>query len=72
MTYFGWYDADKKRTAAQKLEAACDRYREKFSAEPTVVLCNPHDAQNLPQPPLGVMIEGRHYIALNTFYVGQD
>lgn len=72
VSYFAWFNADKTLTVVQKIAKACDRYREKFGVEPTTVLCNPIDAQTMAQPPLGVTVEARHYIAANTFYVGRE
>jgi hypothetical protein len=66
--YLAWFDADKKKPAAEKLAEACRRYREKFGHEPRVCLVNPEDAFE------GAPVELRPaaYIGRGSFWVGID
>lgn len=68
--FLGWYDPYKKRTPKQKVQAACDRYAEKFGHHATAVMMNPVHETDLQG--INLEVHGRSYIAPNTFYVGQD
>jgi hypothetical protein len=70
--FLGWYDPNKKKAAAQKLAEAIARYQEKFTAEPTEVLCHPIEAEELRVDvrERDLIITGVHYIPRHTFYVG--
>jgi hypothetical protein len=69
--FLGWYDADKRKPARLKIEAAVARYVEKWGRQPTEVLCSTEDAQHVGAI-AGVTVESRHYVAKNTFYVGGE
>jgi hypothetical protein len=72
-TYLGWFDADKKRPAVAKLTDACARYREKFAREPTVVLCNIVDAEELRTTGVDVVVRDVLFLGTRgTFYVGDE
>lgn len=68
--FLGWYDPDRKRTPKQKVQAACDRYAEKFGHNAAAVMMNPAHEADLQG--INLAVHGRFYIALNTFYVGHD
>jgi hypothetical protein len=69
--YLGWYDPDKKKTAAVKLAEAAARYREKWGRQPAVALVNAQDAVTLPgSERIEVRVVG--HVAPNTFFVGED
>lgn len=71
VTFLGWIDLDRKRPAAVKLAAACERHRQKFGTEPTVCLTSPETAAALGDAG-EVRVEARGHIARNTFLVGRD
>ncbi len=69
--YLCWYDPSVKKTPQSKIQAACERFVEKFGKPPTTVLCNPYDAEGAGLMD-GLTIEARSYVARNTFYVGGE
>ncbi|HAX26174.1 MAG TPA: hypothetical protein PLR44_14260 [Thermomicrobiales bacterium] len=71
MTYLGWFDDGKKRTTAERIDAAARRYEHKHGIAPTVALVNPEDAIGVTAP-LGIEIRPTSYVARNTVYVGRD
>jgi hypothetical protein len=66
--YLGWYDPDKKKTAAAKLSEAAARYREKWGRKPRVALVNANDVVTFP----GIEVRVVAHVAPNTFFVGED
>lgn len=72
--FLGWYDPDKKRPARLKLEAAIERYVEKFGDEPATCLTSALDAAELKAdhdaPRLDV--RGVAFLPRYTFYVGVE
>src|SRR5947209_6259982 len=66
--YLAWFDADRKKPVAEKIEEARERYVEKFGAEPVVCLVNPADVVE------GSAVELRPatYIGRNCFWIGVD
>lgn len=76
--FLGWYDADRKKPARQKLGEAITRYEEKFGRTPTQCLTSPFDAQELAEPSrefpgeLPLTVHARSYIGRWTFYIGQE
>lgn len=70
-TWFAWFDPDKKRATVDKLAEGIARFKEKFGSEPTVVLCNIVDAEELREA--GVDLDVRDVLFLGTrgtFYLG--
>jgi len=67
-----WFDPDKRRAIHHKVNDAIAVYREKFTDEPVRVLVNDADAEVLTSRAgeVPLPIEGVHYVAPNTFYVG--
>jgi hypothetical protein len=66
--YLGWYDADKKKTPAEKLAAAIERYEMKWGRKPLVALVNPSDLIEMPN----VAVRAAHHVPPSTFFVGED
>ena len=66
--YLGWFDPDKKKPSARKLEEAIERYHEKWGRKPRVALVNANDAVELP----GIKVRVAAHVAPNTFFVGED
>ena len=66
--YLAWFDADRKKSVAEKIAEARERYVEKFGAEPVVCLVNPADVVE------GSAVELRPatYIGRNCFWIGVD
>ena len=67
--YLGWYDPDKKKSAADKINDAAARYRRKWLCEPSVAIVNVADAA---VEVAGLEVRGSHVIPPNTFFVGED
>ena len=70
ITFLGWLDPDRKKSAAAKLADAIARHEEKHGITPTICLTSEQDAADLAGTDHGIQIEGRHYIARGVFYVG--
>lgn len=82
--FLGWYDPDKRRKAIDKLDAAVERYEEKFGVRPRVVVVGPTFAEALasareterPQEGglevRGMPVRVAHYVPLHTLYVGEE
>jgi hypothetical protein len=68
--YLAFYDADKKRSALNKLNDAIERYQEKFGREPVECLTSYVDAEALTDAPIPV--RGVSFISRHTFYVGTE
>lgn len=67
-----WHDADPKRTAADKVTRACDYYRNKYGANPTVCYVNPILRLSLPDMVGRVKIEQARNVLTSHFWVGQE
>jgi hypothetical protein len=72
--FLGWYDPDKKRPARYKLEAAIERYVEKFGGEPQTCLTSAVDAAELgaDHDAPAIDIRGVSFLPRFTFYVGVE
>lgn len=70
ITYGVYYDPS-KRVVRSKIKACVEAYEAKHGIQPTQVLCSPQDAESVGEI-AGVTVEGRHYIARHTFYVGGE
>jgi hypothetical protein len=66
--YLGWYDPDKKKTIADKLAAAIERYEMKWGRKPHVALVNVADAVEHP----GIEVRAVAHVPPSTFFVGED
>lgn len=69
--FLGWYDLDRKKTFQAKLDAACERFAQKFGGEVNTVLCNHLQLRDNPLNREGTEIQGVSYIARDTIYVGR-
>lgn len=69
-TYRVYYDPS-KRVVRSKIRAVVEAVEAKHGFHPTTVLCHPDDALQAGEIP-GLTIEGRHYVARHTFYVGGE
>ncbi|HZR99231.1 MAG TPA: hypothetical protein VFE37_11015 [Chloroflexota bacterium] len=63
-----WYDADSKRPTRQKIDAAVNRYRERFGRAPNCCHVNP--AQLVEHASVQVVANPR--ILLHHYWVGVD
>ena len=72
--FLGWYDPDKKKPARLKLEAAIERYVEKFGAAPMACLTNVQDAASLAGDKRAPSLptRGVAFIPRHTSYVGVE
>lgn len=70
LMYLGWHDPDKKRTPADKLAAAVERYRRKWGKEPKEALVNIADFPHLANVPPPLVIRAMPNVAPNTYMVG--
>ncbi|MBA3643836.1 MAG: hypothetical protein M3411_00780 [Chloroflexota bacterium] len=72
--FLAWYDPTKKRPVRDKLEAAIERYEEKFGAMPQTCLTHPLDAAELTtgKKPPPIEIRAVSFLPRSTFYVGTD
>jgi len=64
MFYLIWYDDSTKKTPAQKIEAGCAAFRERFDRAPERVLVKEH--VEIPSMPIEVLPT----IGLNCFWLG--
>lgn len=71
--FLGWYDITKpaRRSLGAKMEAACERFTEKFGGEVNTILCNAGQLAEEPYERAGTEIRGVTYIARHTVYVGR-
>lgn len=67
MLFLVWYDPDPGRTVAEKIQAALDAYRRRFSAAPDLVLVNAADAADL----VGVEVRSERTVQPHHFWVGR-
>lgn len=67
MTYLMIFD-DSKSPPAQKIQAACERYQERFGVEATVVLVNERDRAEV----AGIRVEVRPTVQPSNFWIGQE
>lgn len=70
IVYLGWQDNDKKYSTHRKLADAIARHTEKHGIAPNICLTSEQDAAELAGQDLDIQVEGRHYIARGTMYVG--
>ena len=65
--FLGWFDDTPKKSAADKLEEAVERYQVKFGEAPDLCLVNQKDATTYPNVEVKVV----EYVRPNHFWVGQ-
>ena len=72
--FLGWYDPDKKKPARHKVEAAVERYVEKFGGDPLACLTSVADAAELAADAKApeLVVKGVTFIPRFTFYVGVE
>lgn len=66
--YLLWYDDTPKRTQAQKIGSAAERYRERFGERPTVALVALGEVVSVE----GIVVRGSAYVGKNNVQVGRE
>lgn len=66
--YLGWFDDDRKKPPAKKIEEAIAAYVDRFKTCPNVVLVNAADLVEV----RGVVVRAEGYIRRNNFWVGWE
>jgi hypothetical protein len=66
-----WYDGDRKRPLRAKIEAAAERYQERFGAAPELVLLNPAQAGEEAEI-AGIPIRTTPLVSPNHLYIGRE
>lgn len=64
-----WFDNDRKRPLRAKVEAAAERYQERFGAAPELVLLNPAQAGEQEQI-AGIPVRPTPFVSPNHLYIG--
>lgn len=65
--FLGWFDDTPKKSAADKLEEAVERYRGRFGESPDLCLINEKDATTRD----GIEVRVVEYVRPNHFWVGK-
>lgn len=72
-TFLAWFDPDKKIPIVDKLADGIARFRTKFGAAPTVVLCNIVDAEELRAADVALDVRDVLFLGTRgTFYIGRE
>jgi hypothetical protein len=66
-----WYDGDRKRPLRAKVEAAAERYQERFGAAPELVLLNPAQAGEEAEI-AGIPVRTTPLVSPNHLYIGRE
>ena len=66
-TFIGWYDPSKK-SLQLRFDNAVAKFEAKRGYRPRLVLVNDEQAGEITAP-LGIEVEARHTVALNTFWL---
>ncbi len=66
-----WFDNDRKRPLRAKVEAAAERYQERFGIAPELVLLNPAQAGEQEQI-AGIPVRPTPLVSPNHLYIGVD
>lgn len=66
--FLGWYDDTAKKSIAEKIEEAVERFVVKFGEQPTVCLVN---ADNVVEVE-GLEIKPMPYVRPNHFWIGRE
>ncbi len=64
-----WFDNDRKRPLRVKVEAAMERYQERFGSAPELILLNPAQA-GMEEAIAGVPVRTTPLVSRDHFYVG--
>ncbi len=65
--FLGWFDDEKKKSPAEKIEEAVERYVARFGEAPNICLVNANDLATFD----GVEVKVAEYVRPNHFWVGQ-
>lgn len=68
MLYLVWYDADARRSVAEKIEDARAAYTRRFSVSPNLVLVNAADTTEL----AGIEVRSERTVQPHNFWVGRS
>lgn len=71
ITFLGWQDDEKKKSARQKLDEGLAAFASKYGRPADICLMSVADAIAIGPEPDGLHIEGRTYIAKNVMYLGE-
>ncbi len=66
-----WFDNDRKRPLRAKVEAAAERYQERFGVAPELVLLNPAQAGEQEQI-AGIPVRPTAFVSPNHLYIGVE
>ncbi len=64
-----WFDNDRKRSLRAKVEAAMERYQERFGSAPELILLNPAQA-GAEDTIAGIPVRTTPLVSRDHFYVG--
>ncbi len=67
-----WFDDDKKRTLAEKVERAVTYYAEKYRTTPSVCYVNPAALEDTKPKENGVAVRAAATVRPNHFWVGVE
>ncbi|GEM_PF-1215359 len=68
MIYLGWYDDTAKKSAAEKIEEAIERYEFKYGVRPNICLVSEREMVEHPQ----ITVRPAAHLRPNYFYLGYD
>ncbi len=66
-----WYDNDRKRSLRAKVEAAAERYTQRFGSAPELVLLNPAQAGETAEI-AGLPVRTTPLVSPNHLYIGSE
>lgn len=66
--FLGWYDDTPKKSVAEKIEEAVERFVAKFGEKPNVCLVNADNVVTID----GIEVRSAPYIRPNHFWVGHE
>ncbi|MHB8644227.1 MAG: hypothetical protein ACYDAR_00400 [Thermomicrobiales bacterium] len=66
-----WFDNDRKRPLRAKVEAAVERYQERFGTAPELVLLNPAQA-GTEEAIAGITVRATPLVSPDHLYVGSE
>ncbi len=66
-----WFDNDRKRPLKMKVQAAAERYQERFGSAPELVLLNPAQA-GVEEAIAGIPVRTTPLVSPDHFYVGAE
>lgn len=68
MQYFVWYDADTRRSIAERMQDALAAYTRRFQIQPNLVLVSADDLIDM----AGVEVRSARTVQPHTFWVGRS